>query len=462
MTLWVDPGKEVVDAGGGQLFANLRAADDPAEIRKGLDDLGRTVSGDTPSAAFEHVLMPAAQELGCAEALYLLGERGFNEYHDAVYNWHMKADDDGFNAEAMTAAEGRRKKSQAAIVAAVDAGRDPSDEEVAENNAAGDDFVKKVRSRTAADEKLAEDLARIAGRLVGSAGGLGETLKVDEGDGKNKRNAPGAQPGDGPSAPGATPPGSPGSPSAPGSPGTPGPRMAPSGVPGGEIPGTTPKTPEVQQRIADLVKAQQQPQGQQQQQQPTATAAPTASPTASSSNPTSKAKPAADDAIQRMLADVDSRSGDTGLPPLAAAAVTPSAVSPATAPIAPPAPKPQVGGGNYSGASTTANVSGGQNRAPMVLSSATPVQDTVNPAQRTGTTPMGHGMPMGPMMGGPGQQGTGGKEQPRIAQYRRMTDQERDIHGRIATEDEAVRGGTLIRGDHVDQDDAKNSGPRKR
>ncbi len=457
---WIAPGKEIVDGGGGQLFANLRAAFSPVEIRAGLDNLRPTVAGATPDTVFEHTLMPSAGELNAAEALYLLGEQGFNGLHDAVYKWHTDAEAGGFGDAAMTAAETRRRQAEAAIAAAIDAGRDPTDDEVSENHASADDFAKKLRERTAADEKLTADLARIAVGLIGSAGGLGETLKVSE-IGDSGREKPGTRPGDSPSAPGATAP-APGAPSAPGSPGTPGPRNAPSGVPGGEIPGTTPKNPEVQQRIADLMKAQQQNQPQQQQQQPVAAGAPTAASPGTQSKPAEKAKPAADEAIQKMLADVDARSGDTGMPPLAAAAVVPDA-SPAQTPVAPPAPKPNVGGGSFSNGTTTANTTGGQTPAAKVsLSSAVPTQETVNPAQRTGAQPMGQGMPMSPMMGGPGQQGTGGKEQPRIAQYRRMTDQERDIHGRIATEDEAVRGGTLIRGDHVDQDDAKNSGPRKR
>ncbi|MCB9441171.1 MAG: hypothetical protein H6523_13095 [Mycolicibacterium sp.] len=461
MTTWEGPGKEFVDAGGGQLFANLRAAFDPAEIRKGLDDLGRTVSGNTPDAVFEHVLMPSVTELAKAQGVYLLGEGGFNDLHNAVYGWHSTAEARGFDDEAMTAADARRRQAQAAIMAAIDAGRDPSDEEVSENHASADVFAKKLRERTAADEKLTADVARIAAGLISSAAGVGEKLSLEQSEGADKKK-PGSP--SAPSAPGATPPGSPGAPPAPGSPGTPGPRMSPSGVPG-DVPGVTPKSPEAQAEIERLMKSvqnQQQPQGQQQQ-QPTATAAPTASPTASQSKPTSKAKSDADDPIQRMLADIDARSGDTGMPPLAAAAAVPD-VPPARAPIDPPAPKPQVGGNSYTGGQTTANTTGGQNRAPMTLASAVPVQETVNPAQRSGVQqPLGGqgGVPMAPGYGSAPQQGAG-KEQPKVAKYIKQSETELVASGAYAV-DEAVKGGTICRGDHVDdEDDPKNKGPRQR
>lgn len=43
-----------------------------------------------------------------------------------------------------------------------------------------------------------------------------------------------------------------------------------------------------------------------------------------------------------------------------------------------------------------------------------------------------------------------------------MTPQERNINGKIATEDEAVRGGTIIRGDHDNDTNPEKQGPRQR
>ena len=84
-------------------------------------------------------------------------------------------------------------------------------------------------------------------------------------------------------------------------------------------------------------------------------------------------------------------------------------------------------------------------------------QKTRHPVEQRGV----HGLELGP--GGTGQGGAGGgKAQEKVPLYRAMTPQERNINGKIATEDEAVRGGTIIRGDHDNDTNPEKQGPRQR
>ncbi|WP_263993352.1 hypothetical protein [Mycolicibacterium fallax] len=443
---WEDPGKEFVDGGGGQLFANLRAAYSPSEIRTGLDQLDNTVSGATPDEVFEHTLMPAVETLREAQDLYRVGEGGFNQLHSAVYGWHTKAETGGFNAAGMEAAEARSRAAQAVIADAVNDGREPTAEEGAEARDATTDLAKKIRERESADAALTADMARIATNLAESAKFLGETLilPIIDSDG--------------------TPAGAPdcavnhlrGSHGSPGGPASP--RIAPASAAPGPAPS---RSPEAQARIADLLKElQQQGQPQQQQQpQPVAAGAPAASPAAAQGKPAEKPE-SGGDALQQALDDAARNRAADFAPLAAAAAVTPAAAG--GAPIAPAAPKrrPQAAGRWHP--TTSTNVSGGQQAAPRVtLSGAEPVQDTRAAGQRTGAAPMGGGgVPVAPGYGGGGQQGAGNKAPEKVVPYRRASETELIATGAY-TRAEAVRGGTLIRGDEGDEDPRKR-GPRKR
>ena len=451
---WIDPGKEFVDGGGGQLFANLKAAFAPTEIRTGLDNLGRTVSGATPATVFEQTLMPAVGELKEAQDLYRVGEGGFNRLHSAVYDWHTKAETGGFNAAGMEAAEARSRAAQAVITDAVNNEREPTDAEGKEARDASTDLAKKIRERTAADAALTAELARIATWIVT----VGESVGISP----EEWITPGT-----PGTPGGAPDcavnhlrpahGGPGGPAA-------SPRIAPSGAAPGPAPA---RSPEAQARVADLLKElQQQQQGQpqpQQQPQPAVAAGGPAGGAPAAAQPKPAAKKS-DDAIPEWLRGTAADPSPAGPAGIAAAAAAAAPAAAGGAPIAPPAPKPQVGGTSFSGATTSTNVSGGQTSAPRVtLSAAEPVQDTRAAGQRTGAAPMGGGgVPVAPGYGGGGQQGGAGKPQEKILLHKAMTEQERDMHGRIARDDEAVRGGTLCRGDHEDSADPQKRGPRKR
>lgn len=442
---WTDPDFSFVDGPAGGLFAGLKSVCVPAgDLKTGaLVHLEDSVNGRTPGKALEQ-MHGGADTVARAGRKFGVGETLFNKAKDAVGKWRAdapKADElNGLEAKVTAAYKARHTEI---------AKDHPDDAELDRLNTALDTATEnlnsKVTKRNEADA-AAETAIHAAERWAETAAA---SLGIEIADIDKDKGTPGA-------------PSVPGSPSSPGTPGTPAPRMSPSGVPRtGEIPGTTPKSPEAQQRIADLVKSlgQNQGQPQQQQAQPVAAAAPTMS------TPATQAKPAE----KKTESPLDRLLRDAGITPPAeapavAAAVVPGAPAAAPAPAAavnPPAPKAQVGGSSYTNGVTNANTSGGQTRTAMVLSSAVPVQETVNPGQRTGTAPMGHGMPMAPGYGGVPQQGAG-KEQPKVEKYVRKSETELVMSGAYAIA-EAVPGGTLCRGDHEDdEDDTKNKGPRQR
>ena len=457
------------------LFGKMRASWDPEELRGGVKALQGTVSGDTPSAVFEQVLHPSVDDLRAAQDIYTVGKDGFNSLYDAVDGWHKKAGEDvgaggGYSDVAIGESAKTLAAKQRVITDHANAGTEPSESDSKALADAQADYNKRAANRLAADANLEKDLARIERELNASMESLGIKPDVDV----DKDNGPATPtPYTAPTNPGG---GNPGNPTPAGGGGTepvpgavPG-AGAPKLNPGGDtpVPGTTPKTPATEAAIKDLLNQAQQGQGQptqaqpaQQQQQPAAAmAAPTGG---------QQAKPATGKDPREGLNKLMNGAGYSpdelgGAPAAVAAGIVPDlGGAPAAAGPAPAAPAPKVGGGSFTGATTTGNVSGGQTASPKVtLSAAEPVQPTTSPAQRTGGTPAA-GAPVAPLGGVPGQGGAGGgKAQEKVPLYRAMTPQERNINGKIATEDEAVRGGTIIRGDHDNDTNPEKQGPRQR
>ncbi|MCB0927111.1 MAG: hypothetical protein KDB70_04130 [Mycobacterium sp.] len=440
---WTDPDFSFIDSTAGALFAGLKSVCAPAgDLKTGaLLRLEDSVNGRTPGKALDQ-MHAGADTVARAGRKFGVGETLFNKAKNAVAKWRADAP----RAEELNGLEVKVSEAYRARTAEI-AKEHPDDAELDRLKTALDTATEnlntKVTKRNETDA-AAEIAIHAAEKWAETAAA---SLGIEIADIDRDKGTPGA-----PSGPSS--PSSPGAPSTPGWPGTPAPRMSPSATPG-DVPGGTPeKSPAAQDALKKLL-AENPPQQQvqqPQQQQPTA-AAPMATPSAAQSKPAEKK---AENPLDRLLSDAGIAPPADLAAPAVAAAVVPDA-APVRAPIDPPAPKPQVGGGSFTNGTTTANTSGGQNRAQMVLSSATPTQETVHPGQRTGTQPMGQGGVMPPVAGAPAPQ-SGAKEQPKVSLYRRESESERIARGAYAIE-EAVKGGTLLRNDH---DDDTNQGPRKR
>lgn len=445
---WQGPSTNASFATAGGLFTSLAGVCAPAEEKphKVLVALEESVNGKTPGRVLED-MNAGMDQLASAGAKYGVCATGYAKIQSAMATWTKEApSDEHLNGLIDARAEAKRSFDDA-----VDQGDDEQiDARKKVLDGLNSDISREEAKRVAADQALTGTLNEIETWISSSAQSIGVPADVLKGK-DSAPSAPGGNPGGTPSAPGGTP----------GTPGAPAPRVSPSGVPGsGDLPGTAPeKNPAVEAALKKLLAENpSNAQVQQPQAQPAAATSPAMSTPGTQTKPTEKGK--SESPLDRMLREAGITPPTDATPDLVAA-VVPGGPTTAPAPatqVAPPAPKAQVGGSSYSNGTTSANTSGGQNRAPMVLSSAPPVQETVNPGQRTGTqTPMGHGMPMGPL-GGQGQP-SAGKEQPRVQLYIKKSETELVASGAYAI-DEAVRGGTLCRGDHADEDE--NKGPRKR
>ncbi|MCB0930157.1 MAG: hypothetical protein KDB70_20100 [Mycobacterium sp.] len=452
-TKWQGPSTNAAFATAGGLFTSLAGVCAPAEEKphKVLVALEESVTGKTPGRVLED-MNAGMDKLASAGAKYGVCATGYAKLASAMATWTKDAPtDEHLNGLIDRWVDAARKFDDAV-------GRlnfeDPEIDRLRDTRDDAHGVVSEQEAkRVAADQTLTDTLKAIETWISSSAQSIGIPADVLKGR-DSSPSVPGA------SAEHGAPPNTPRSVPQP----SPSPRMSPSGTtPGaGDLPGTAAKDPAAKAALAKLLAENPSNAQVQLPQQAQPTAVPTMSSPGTQAKPTEKGK--SESPLDKLLREAGITPPSDA--PDLVAGVVPGASAAAPAPAAavnPPAPKAQVGGSSYSNGQTTANVSGGQNRTPMTLASAVPVQETVSAGQRTGAqqTPMGQGgLPMGQGLGGQPQQSSG-KEQARVQLYIKKSETELVASGAYAVA-EAVRGGTICRGDHVDPEEPKNSGPRTR